>query len=313
MNKRVEFLIISSTIDYSTDYVCVELKKRQKAYLRINRDQFNKYQVHLDVLSKTMLIQIDSNIYEISERYLRAIYFRAPVFIRSGKTYSVDRQLYRSQWSSFIRNLTIFDHAKWINHPATTYQAESKVYQLVKAVEVGLIVPETKVVNSVPCDLDPKERYAVKALDTALFYNGRQEMFTYTTMLTGAEIAKASLSEAPIILQESIEDKIDLRVTIVGEQVFPAEITKSGKGIDGDWRKTPKENLQYRPAVLPVEIESKLLRYMKLLGLTFGGIDLMYSRGQYYFVEVNPTGEWGWLVETTGFPIYSAIVDVMEG
>ena len=34
-----------------------------------------------------------------------------------------------------------------------------------------------------------------------------------------------------------------------------------------------------------------------------GGIDLAYVDGEYYFIEVNPTGEWGWLEVKTGIQI----------
>ena len=62
---------------------------------------------------------------------------------------------------------------------------------------------------------------------------------------------------------------------------------------------------------IPVEISEKLLDIMSYLNLSFGGIDLAFSKGEYYFIEVNPTGEWGWLVRTVGLDIPKAIVDWM--
>jgi glutathione synthase/RimK-type ligase-like ATP-grasp enzyme len=35
---------------------------------------------------------------------------------------------------------------------------------------------------------------------------------------------------------------------------------------------------------------------LEALGLNFGAIDLVESKGSYFFIEINPTGEWGWLV-----------------
>ena len=46
---------------------------------------------------------------------------------------------------------------------------------------------------------------------------------------------------------------------------------------------------------------------MEKLKLNFGGIDLAYVNGEYYFIEVNPTGEWGWLEIKTGMKISSEI------
>lgn len=51
---------------------------------------------------------------------------------------------------------------------------------------------------------------------------------------------------------------------------------------------------------------------MGKLKLQFGGIDLIYMKDTYYFIEVNPTGEWGWLLNSAGMRIDIAIVDCME-
>ena len=50
---------------------------------------------------------------------------------------------------------------------------------------------------------------------------------------------------------------------------------------------------------------------MKKLNLSFGGIDLALVEKKYYFIEINPTGEWGWLVSNS-CPIDKTIVDYMQ-
>ena len=47
---------------------------------------------------------------------------------------------------------------------------------------------------------------------------------------------------------------------------------------------------------------------MKKLSLSFGGINLALVGDTYYFIEVNPTGEWGWLTSCANLPIDKAIV-----
>ena len=56
-----------------------------------------------------MSVKMDGNLYEINDNILKGVFFRAPVFLRSHKKYNVNEQLYRSQWSSFIRNLVVFE------------------------------------------------------------------------------------------------------------------------------------------------------------------------------------------------------------
>ena len=76
---------------------------------------------------------------------LKEYILELPYFCGHTKNYNLNEQLYRSQWSSFIRNLISFDKAKWINHPVSTYQAENKMYQLKCAKEIGLNVPKNHI------------------------------------------------------------------------------------------------------------------------------------------------------------------------
>ena len=306
--NEINHLIVSNTLDFSTDFVAAEMKARNLKYLRINRDRFSKYEISYD--TGILSVKMNGIMYTLTQTSLKSVFFRAPVFIRSNKPYSVEEQLYRSQWSSFIRNLTIFMNARWLNHPMYTYQAESKIYQLEVAKSVGLEIPKTIVTNSIS-NIQDETIYVVKALDTPLFHDNGYDSFTYSTIASGSSIKNSSLSEAPVIIQEYLSEKTDVRATIIGDKIFPIEILQNGQGITEDWRKTKKNQLQYSPISLPKETERKLLCLMKKLNLSFGGVDLIISHGKYYFIEVNPTGEWGWIEANTDYKLHNAIVDWM--
>lgn len=309
----IEYLIISSSIDYSTDLVCFELHERQKHYLRINRDKFGEYEIIFSLQTRKMTIKMDGDLYTIRNESLKGVFFRAPVFLRSHKKYNINEQLYRSQWSSFIRNLVVFDKAKWINHPVNTYCAENKLFQLQCAQNVGLLTPKTYVGNVLPQNIIPTKKYVIKSLDTALFYDDSQEYFTYTSVVSGKELIDSNIKIAPVILQDFLEDKQDIRVTVIGNMLFPVSITKNGENLYGDWRKNSKETLKYKPEILPSDISNRIIELMYKLGLFFGGIDLAFSNGKYYFIEVNPTGEWGWLSPYSTIPLEKAIVNELVG
>lgn len=34
---------------------------------------------------------------------------------------------------------------------------------------------------------------------------------------------------------------------------------------------------------------------MRCLNLNFGAIDLIQRNEEFFFIEINPTGEWGWI------------------
>ena len=62
---------------------------------------------------------------------------------------------------------------------------------------------------------------------------------------------------------------------------------------------------------MPETEKQKILSMMSALNLNFGGIDLALVDGKYYFIEVNPTGEWGWLENSTGCEISKSIADAL--
>lgn len=311
--EDIEILIISSTFDFTTDYICVELKKRNKKYLRINRDEFVNYDIHFNLNRLELGVQIEENKYILNETSLKAIYYRAPIYLRDiyQPNLEMAEQLYRTQWTAFIRNLSIFENLIWVNNPVATFKAENKLLQLKYASELGFLYPKTLVSNTNNLNLDPKRIYIVKSLDTALLKTEDKEAFVYSTKVKGYEILEANLKISPVVIQDYISPKIDVRVTVIGNKVYAAKIVQNNEGIDGDWR-LQKNNLSYIPINLPDDIKNKCIELVKKLDLAFGGIDLIKSGEDYYFIEINPTGEWAWLVDTAGFNIYEGICDYLE-
>lgn len=207
----------------------------------------------------------------------------------------------------------MFDSCSWINHPASTYKAEHKAVQLALARSVGFDLPRTVITNDasgITKAAQADDKVAVKGLDTVLVWENGLETFGYTSLIDAKLAAKSNLSTAPLIAQEALEDKLDLRVTVVGKQAFCASVTHGNDRIQGDWR-LRKDGTRFQPFELPADTLEKCLQLTESLGLVFGAIDLALQHGIYYFLEVNPTGEWGWLVDQAGLPIDKAIADAL--
>jgi len=308
---NVNILIISNNDDFATDMVCVYLKTHNVPYLRVNRRDFASYNVNWDISAMKLQIEIEENLFVITSDSLKAVYYRAPTFLRESyyKYCSYEEQLEASQWMAFIRNLMVFNDAYWMNNPQDIYKAENKLYQLTIAQIIGLSTPKTLVQNN-HLELKDNNTYAVKSIDTAIFGDNHHSFFAYTTILSGAELKKYNLKIAPVCIQECIAPKIDIRVTYIEGQIFASAITNNNKPIYGDWR-LQKDKLTYSPYELPISICEKLSLLMKSLNLSYGGIDLMFSGKEYFFVEVNPTGEWAWLIEPCNYNFPKIIGDVL--
>lgn len=312
--NNIEYLVISSTIDFSTDLVCYRLVNAKKPFYRLNRDEFQQHEIEVNLQKKYIRISIDKKVYFAEFEKIKGIYFRAPVFLRTQtkKELSVEEQLERNQWSSFLRNLIVFKKAIWINNPVDVYRAENKMYQLCMAQECGFKIPQTIVSNTNNFPIDEDENYIVKSLDTAIFYDhqNNRELFTYSNVVNGKELKEYDLKQAPVFVQEFLQPKIDCRITFIKGEIFSVKILKDNEGLYGDWRFC-KEHLDYVPFELPEHVKTSICKLMKNLNLNFGGIDLALINDEYYFIEVNPTGEWGWLEIKTGMEISKAIVEAL--
>jgi glutathione synthase/RimK-type ligase-like ATP-grasp enzyme len=244
---------------------------------------------------------------------LSSVLFRQPVFLRNTPSHalSIVEQLERSQWPALLRGLCVFDKARWMNHPARTYLAESKPYQLRVASRLGFDVPSTRIGNDLRGIESAKlgNPLILKSVDTALLRDGSDSIFTFSTIGHVDEWRDEDLYAAPVICQELIRHKTDLRVTIVGEALFAVRIQENGHGIEGDWRVRPRGEVRFVPTELSSDCADRCRRLAITLGLSFAAIDLAEaSDGRIFFLEVNPTGEWGWLVGH-GLRIDAAIAD----
>lgn len=303
-----EVLICSSLYDFSTDLVCVELDRIGVDYLRLNREHFKDYRISLDPLNPNITINVEECTYDVGPE-LKSIWFRQPVFLRNtpADPLSTSQQLERSQWTAFLRGLCVFDQVAWMNFPARTYLAESKPYQLYAASKCGFAVPKTCVSNdSFEIQNQFPEVAAIKSLDTVLVRDGDESLFTYTNVSNTSTICAETTRHAPMIAQKLLRNKIDLRVTVVGDKLFGVRVLAYGEGIEGDWRLVEDDTIQYEDVELSENLHLMCLELLKKLGLSFGAIDLVESHDQMYFIEVNPTGEWGWL-NGASRPIAAAI------
>ena len=306
-----EVLILSSRTDFSCDYVVGQLATLGRPYLRLNTEDIPSHDISLDPLRKELRCRVKNTDFLVRSPSLRSVWFRRSVYLRdSGSLVPVraDAQIARMQWAAFIRGLVVFDQAEWFNHPGATYLAEQKPLQLSVAKEVGFSVPQTLITNDATnAHFFSAERLAVKGVDTIIGHESGEEVFAFTDILPRSQFNTESLRAFPAMVQEAIVPKVDLRVTVVGGAVFAASITRDGSEIAGDWR-SDKTGLCYARHSLPSSVERLCLKLTDRLGLRFGAIDLVQRSGDYFFLEINPTGEWAWLVDATGMRIDEAIV-----
>ncbi len=190
---------------------------------------------------------------------------------------------------------------RWMSHPAALWMAEFKPYQLEVAAGMGIPIPRTIVTNDPVCIRNAFGEFAgmiVKPARTGYFVSNGVEQAIYTSRVLREHLEHLESARfSPAIYQELIPKRYDIRVTIVGTDVFAAAIdSQADPAANIDWRRTDDPALAHFRHELPSTLKDLLLQLMGKLQLTFGAIDLVQKpNGEYMFLEVNPSGQWQWI------------------
>lgn len=199
----------------------------------------------------------------------------------------------------------------WVNPPHIDERAHHKPLQLATAVRVGLSVPRTLITN----DPDEAHRFIAKVGPTHTIYKtflATEEHWRETRVLREEELEMLeSVRLAPVIFQERIAAEADIRVTIVGDEMFATAIRADLHGYSVDYR-MDMEAATFMPTNLPTHIAEQLRALMQSLGIIYGAADLLRTaEGEYVFLEVNPAGEWRFVEERSAQPITAAMADLL--
>lgn len=207
----------------------------------------------------------------------------------------------------------------WMSHPSTINRAESKIAQLTASKALGLVAPRTLVSNN-PRHIrefwsECGGQMVAKPLKMGYFDYGHEQRATYTTKLEQEHLTDdGALTAAPVIYQQLVPKRCDVRVTIVRDKIYAASIDSQREpSAHVDWRRSEIE-LEHAVHVLPEAVRIACQRLMHALGLRFGALDFALTpAGEYVFLEINPSGQWLWLEDKLGFPISEQIASWLVG
>ncbi|MGH3914279.1 MAG: ATP-grasp domain-containing protein, partial [Pseudonocardiaceae bacterium] len=201
-----------------------------------------------------------------------------------------------------------------VNHPHKV-AAATKPWQLTKAAGCGLSVPITRITNTA---LAAREFVAVaggevvcKMFANRVIEDGCSKV-GHTHLLTAADLADLrGLDTTAHQLQRFVDKRYDLRVVMVGERLFPVTIHPISAAARVDFRSDYRA-LRHAAADVPPTVENGIRSLMAELGLVFGCLDFVVDQsGEHHYLEVNPTGQFGWLESTVGVPITDALAELL--
>ena len=197
-----------------------------------------------------------------------------------------------------------------VNSEKAEYLAGKKAYQLRVAAQVGLNIPDT-LISSDPAEIiEFYEQHHGQIVFKIL--TATQFQFTETRMLLSEQLNFVdSAIFAPTIFQRKIQPRMHIRSTVVDAEIYSASIKSTKEYSLWDWRLDPDPLI--KPINIPPEVAKSLVNLMQVLGLRYGAIDLILGEdGLYYFLEVNPSGQFLFVEIQTGQPISLAIAKAIS-
>lgn len=253
-----------------------------------------------------------------------SVWYRRPRAPRDlPGTHPADAEFLQGEWRRYVDNLEACAEGLpgifWANRPDRARHVENKLVQLAAARRCDLVFPATLVSS----DPDAIRAFATrhgpvvyKPFQTHSWQDGDGRIFSsYARVVDDALLADdASLRLCPGIFQACVDKAHDLRVTVVGDHLFPVRIDAAGASDALDWRADSLAGgVTMRATALPAPVGVRLRRLFADLGIVYGSVDFAVDRaGDAHFLEVNQAGQFLFVEEAEpAVPILQAMAAML--
>lgn len=231
-------------------------------------------------------------------------------------------KLWKDEWNSIIKQLIV--HLSYLGIPFfdeldSIVKAEKKILQLDIAREVGFNTPSTIVSNSKSLIIDflnHHKKEGILKLSTQPSFNKNNEVyFIFANKISSADFDEMDVTiNSPVIVQNYIEKQYEVRYTFVNGEHFVCKIeSQLSDKSKIDFRRYDFANTPYVAIEAPGKIKNMVSLFMSKLKLNYGALDFIVDlNDNWYFLEVNPVGQYGWIEHLTGLSITDAILRFLQ-
>jgi len=313
-------LILSSSSDINVDYVISWLNQYDQEYIRLNADEIIESNFKLSLSNNSICINdLTINPNEVEVVWYRKFggFSKTNYFKKTSDYIShLDLQQLSSEYNSILNAIiSLFKHKNWITPPWLSQVNKLDMISLAR--DFGISVPESWIISSKK-ELQSIQNLGYKLISKSIFepYFIQVEEGFYS-MFTKQVEAKDILPKTffPSFVQEHIPKEYEIRIFYLNGKFYSMAIfSQLSKITQMDFRKFDVTDPTRRvPYNLPFEVKMKINKMLTKIGLNCCSIDLIKSSkdGQYYFLEINPTGEFGMVSHPCNYEIYKNIAQTL--
>lgn len=319
-------VVLTCLSDSHADAVGKYLKNQDVRFVRLNSDEYDSNNEISFNLNNKKKFQVYSHGSLIKTGDIISVWYRKPeysVFKKRSLSEQLIDQFELKQklvlFNSYATHLAK-QNKFCLNRRTDDRAASDKQFQLITAKKMGFKVPDTLITSSDASIRDfitlHNNTSIIKSIGVPIVEAGDRVRGFFTRELTldlYKNLVKKTSFTSPVLLQEKIKKKYELRITVVGNKIFPCKIYGDKKLIhDIDIRKIKPETLEHSEYQLPSKIKNLCFELVKKLNLQYAAIDMAVDiEGNYIFFEINPNGQYQWIENLTGMPISQAIADLL--
>jgi ATP-grasp ribosomal peptide maturase len=311
-------LVLARNFDPTADAVVAALVDRQVPVFRTDLAAFPRH-LWLDarLRSGRWTGRLGNEHHSVALEEIRSIWHRNPGRYVFDESLPAEQQEFcyteaRLGLGGVLASLEVL----WANHPNRCADSIFKPYQWTLAAECGLSVVDTVITNdweSARCFVDDAPGEVItKALGPSGITEHGQVKVAYTRRLSAEDLAgPAGVSATATTLQRFVPKAFEVRLTVIGQQMFPIAIHASTEAARTDWRCDPAA-LRYELVTVPDTVAKGVWQYMQRTNLAYAGFDFVVRPDrEWVMLEANSGPQIGWLEAATGTPMVEAMTTML--
>ncbi len=200
--------------------------------------------------------------------------------------------------------------------PASHLANVNKLIITDKAQKAGLRVPNSSIINNKRdlTDFFNRSKHGIitKPINkSSYFIDNDKTYFVHVKEITALDIEDLPDYFFPSLFQEKILRDIEIRVFYLDGEFYSLAMIYSNETQEVDIKRGFDSDSQHWTIFcLPDFIKEKVTKFMNLVGLNTGSMDIILDKyGNYYFIEVNPVGQYSHPSASGNFYLEEKIAD----
>lgn len=326
--------ILAQDGDISVDDVISWIKKHNEyQVVRINdTDNILNINLSIEQSSSDFSVTISENV-TIHSNQIHSYWYRrgqfaynkieSPSYFEKSKEFALSKAIndfYEKEWEFAIdfvhfllKKSNIFNIGSFFDNK------NNKLTTLQIAKDVGFLIPKTLVSNDVNvirtffCQNEKIISKAVRSPGGLTAFGNKILTFSFpTSVLTITDfdrITSGNTKFQPTLFQKYIDKEFEIRTFYLNKKTYSMAIfSQNNEKTKIDFRNYDYENPnRCVPYILPEEVNLKVVQLMEKLDYNTGSLDIIFNGQDYFFLEVNPAGQFGWLSKHCNYYIEKEI------